>query len=600
MASPLSLSAQVDALLSSANLIEAWRVLNDWERAMPGDPDVVLRQARLLRLRGRHPEAQCLLEGLVATHPLHVDALTDLARLAREMGQITVAITWYEKALIAQPDASAWLGEWIDLLVESRALDRAHQVAQWLCAREPTLADSWFRLGLVQQYARAFPDALQTYERAMAIDPAWPMLRNNLAALHIENRDFERARTLLEDAIREDSGNAFAWTNLATCYLRTHDPEAARVAAERACALAPNYAVAQQTLANVLKELQDWVGARATAERAVQCAPGDPAYLWGLAMLQLIQGDYGRGLLNHEARWQGSPELRNNGHHIPRPQWRGESLTGKVLFVWGEQGFGDAIQFVRFVPALAEIVRASGGRIVYCCFADLVPLFHRSLGPDLGEVIPHDRRPLPDFDYHLPLCSLPLALGVLPDALPHRTSYLKAGPVEVLSWRDRLRQSGKLRVGLVWTGSHSHQRNPLRAVDAGAYADAFGELEDIDFFSLQLQATDDVERMRQAGLPLLDYTPALASFDDTAAFVSNLDLVITVCTSVAHLAGGLGVPTWVLLDVNPHWVWMLERDDSPWYPAARLYRQQRYREWGPVLERVRDDLRLLAQKQASR
>ena len=600
MASPLSLSAQVDALLSSANLIEAWRVLNDWERAMPGDPDVVLRQARLLRLRGRHPEAQCLLEGLVATHPLHVDALTDLARLAREMGQITVAITWYEKALIAQPDASAWLGEWIDLLVESRALDRAHQVAQWLCAREPTLADSWFRLGLVQQYARAFPDALQTYERAMAIDPAWPMLRNNLAALHIENRDFERARTLLEDAIREDSGNAFAWTNLATCYLRTHDPEAARVAAERACALAPNYAVAQQTLSNVLKELQDWVGARATAERAVQCAPGDPAYLWGLAMLQLIQGDYGRGLLNHEARWQGSPELRNNGHHIRQPQWRGESPTGKVLFVWGEQGFGDAMQFVRFVPALAKIVHANGGRIVYCCFADLVPLFQRSLGPDLGEVIPHDRRPLPDFDYHLPLCSLPLALGVLPDALPHRTAYLKADPAAVLSWRNRLRQSGKLRVGLVWTGSRSHQRNPLRAVDAGAYADAFGELENVDFFSLQLQAADDVERMRQAGLPLLDYTPALASFDDTAAFVSNLDLVITVCTSIAHLAGGLGVPTWVLLDVNPHWVWMLERDESPWYPAARLYRQQRYREWGPVLERVRDDLRLLAQKQASR
>ena len=600
MSHPAPSAEYVDALLQASDFVEAWRALNEWERAAPGDPEVLVRQAKILRLRGRHVDAQTMLEGLVANTPSHVTALLSLAALARETGQLTACSTWYEKALIAGTDAGEWLGEWLDVLIEQKDAERAKQIARLLCEHAPDHAGAWFRLGLVLQYERAFTEAMEAYEKAMKIDPHWPMLRNNLAALHIENKNFGVAQPLLQEAIRSEPTNAFAWTNLATCYLRCHDPEAAQVAAERACALAPHYAVALQVLSNVQKELQDWAGALTSAERAALAAPSDPTYVWGLAMLQLVQGDYGHGLLNHEARWQGSPELRNNGHHIPRPQWRGESLTGKVLFVWGEQGFGDAIQFVRFVPALAEIVRASGGRIVYCCFADLVPLFHRSLGPDLGEVIPHDRRPLPDFDYHLPLCSLPLALGVLPDALPHRTSYLKAGPVEVLSWRDRLRQSGKLRVGLVWTGSHSHQRNPLRAVDAGAYADAFGELENVDFFSLQLQAADDVERMRQAGLPLLDYTPALASFDDTAAFVSNLDLVITVCTSIAHLAGGLGVPTWVLLDVNPHWVWMLERDDSPWYPAVRLYRQQRYREWGPVLARVRDDLRLLAQKHASR
>jgi hypothetical protein len=204
--------------------------------------------------------------------------------------------------------------------------------------------------------------------------------------------------------------------------------------------------------------------------------------------------------------------------------------------------------------------------------------------------VPHDTVRLPDFDFHIPVGSLPLALGVTLDNLPAPSSYVVTDARRTAYWREKLQRGSGLKVGLVWSGSRIHQRNPLRSVPPALYARAFGSLSGVEFYSLQVDGADEVAAMASDGLEVIDWTKEFQSFDESAALVCNLDLVITVCTSVAHLSGALGVPTWLLLDVNPHWVWMLERDDSPWYPSIRIYRQQRYGDWLPVLEQVKAEL----------
>jgi len=586
--------ALVDAFLDRGDLIAAAQAIEQWRAISPGDPQAGLRLSRVLRLRGRHDEAVTVLEGALANAPGFSGAMLDLARLSRELGRPEDAAMWYERAHLAQPEAAGWLEEWINVLLRLERIEQARQVAQYLCEQAPENGVNWFLLGLVLHNRRDYAAAQDAYRHAGKLDPSLPMLRNNTAAICIETGNYDEAKRLLEDAIRDAPDNALAWTNLSDVYLRFRQLDASLIAAERARALAPDYPVAMQAYSNVLKELQCWDDAQAMAERAVGCAPGNSVFIWSLAMIQLLRGDYRQGWINYEARWAGSQEMRDLKHGIVSPQWQGQDLAGKTLFVWGEQGFGDAMQFVRFLPQIAERVKRGGGKLVYCCFAELLSLFSRTMGMHAEQIVPHDIQPVPEFDYHLPLCSLPLALGITLEDLGHDAPYLKADAALAAQWRRRLGKPGKLRVGLVWSGSRAHQRNPLRAIDVRSYAQAFGAMPEIDFYNLQLEAPEDVALARNMGLELIDHSAEFTSFGDTAAMICNLDLVVTVCTSAAHLAGSLGVPAWVLLDVNPGWLWLLERTDSPWYPATRLYRQQRYLEWDPVLARVAGDLRALA------
>jgi hypothetical protein len=189
-----------------------------------------------------------------------------------------------------------------------------------------------------------------------------------------------------------------------------------------------------------------------------------------------------------------------------------------------------------------------------------------------------------------------LRFGTTLDTLPTQAPYLLLDQDKVEAWRARLAHERRLKVALVWSGKPDHQRNPYRAVGLQAYATAFQDLRNIAFYSLQFGAAEEIRQAATNGLEIVDYTPEMSDYDDSAAFLRNMDLLITVCTSTAHLAGAIAASTWVLLDVNPHWVWLLDRSDSPWYPTLRLYRQTAYREWGPVMGRVKTDLAKLTQR----
>ncbi|CAN7699567.1 tetratricopeptide repeat protein [Paraburkholderia terricola] len=584
----------VEALIARGDLIAASHLLDARGATQSDNPRELVVASRLWCLRGRFADARELLDRALHADPTNVEALIERARLAIRLGDDAGADAWFECAWGEGAPGDDWMVDWIDVLLRLGKFDAARNIATVRCERAPEQAGTWFRLGLAHQQARHQLQALDAYRHAARIDPALPMLRNNMGAAHLELSEYDRAQPLFEQTLRDDPDNALAWTNLGTVLLKRGQIDDSLVAAERACALAPNYATALQTYSYVLREHRQWDGALAVAQRALALEPANLSLVWTLAMLQLLRGDYANGWRNHEARWSGSPELRDVSPNVPAPRWNGEPLEGKTLFVWGEQGHGDVMQFVRFVPLIAERVKREGGKLIYCCFGNLLPLLKRSLGGVADTIIAHDHRPLPVFDYHLPLCSLPLTLGVTLQDLPLRSGYLKADPDKVRAWRERLPDDGKLKVGLVWSGSRTHQRNSRRSVKPAEIAKAFGGIRGVEFFSLQVGADGEVEQAGQAGLRLTDHTEEFATYDDTAAFIENLDLVITVCTSVAHLAAGLGVPTWVLLDVNPHWLWMTERRDSPWYPTVTLYRQPAFGQWQPVLDEVAAQLAAFA------
>jgi hypothetical protein len=291
----------------------------------------------------------------------------------------------------------------------------------------------------------------------------------------------------------------------------------------------------------------------------------------------LLSGDFKHGFAEYEWRWE-SEQLRANKRNFPQPLWRGqESVAGKTVLLHAEQGMGDTIQFCRYAPLLAE----RGARVILEVQKPLRELLSTLAG--VAQVVSAGD-PLPDFDMHCPLLSLPLAFETEPAAIPAATPYLSASPQLLKDWERRLGPHDRPRVGLVWSGSTFLKNDRNRSIALSALL----PLLDIDatFISLQkdVRAKDAVTL--QDRTDIRDVRDELKDFTDTAALVSHLDLVISVDTSVGHLAGALAKPVWMLLPYVPDWRWQLDRDDSPWYPTARLFRQDEARSWQGVVARV--------------
>jgi tetratricopeptide (TPR) repeat protein len=519
-------------------------------------------------------------------------AYLENARIAGVHGNQAERFTWLHAAALLEPARVETALDLIDSLLKQNRLAEAIQLGAQLVDTHPQHALALWHLGYALQLVNRHADAIPFYERAHAIDASVPTLRNNLAvAYEVTGRDADSLK-LLEEAVAANPADIEAWTNLTRIYPRHWELERALAAGQHAEQIDPSNALALSNYSLALKEGQRWEEATATAKAAAEIAPQMARLPFNLSILDLVQGNYARGWANFEARWDGSGELRDSHPKFNAPRWNGESLKGKTLLLWGEQGFGDALQFSRFVPVLAKKVNAQGGNLVWAAFKAVYPLMAR-MAPKTVECMPHDS-PLPEFDFHFPMLSLPLHFGIEADTIPSKKSYLTADADLAADWRAEFADDKRLRVGLVWSGNETHQRNMFRSVGIERYAQAFKGVDNVAFFSLQKDASGAVSTARDGGFEIADRTGKFETFDDTAAFIDSLDLVITVCTSVAHLAAALGKPTWILLDVNPHWVWQLDRTDSPWYPTAKLYRQKNFGQWEPVISEVAGDLALLA------
>jgi glycosyltransferase involved in cell wall biosynthesis len=300
-----------------------------------------------------------------------------------------------------------------------------------------------------------------------------------------------------------------------------------------------------------------------------------------------VRGDLAKGFEEYEWRWRTS-DMAKSKLDVPQPEWDGSPLDGRIIFLYAEQGLGDTLQFARYAPMVAE----RGGRVILECQSEIASLLRGLAGVEQVVVRGEQR---PPFDVHASLLSLPHLLGTTLETVPAEIPYLTVDPARVAAWGEYLDAEAEagLRVGLVWGGNPDHKADRRRSISLDALA-PLAQVPGVHFFALQKGPAAVQADTPPEGLKLTNLGPLLGDFVDTAAVLEHLDLVITVDTSVAHLAGALGRPFWGLLAVAPDWRWLLEREDSPWYPTARLFRQESFGDWSAVVERVAKSLAELA------
>ena len=424
--------------------------------------------------------------------------------------------------------------------------------------------------GLALEGAGRLSEAAAAARAAVELAPGLPEAHLNLGnALNgLERSDEAVAALERAVALRPGDGKAHSALGYALETLdRLPDAEAA---CRRATDLSPGLGEAWANLGRVLNEQGRTRAARAAYAAAARARPATPKDPWNLALALLLNGFLAEGFAEYEWRWlyDGFPSPRRR---FAQPVWTGEPLAGRTILLHAEQGLGDAIQFARYAPLVAK----RGGRVVLEAHA---PLRRLLLGLDGVTALATLGGPLPDFDVHCPLLSLPRLVGSIPADVP----YLAAGVDAAAGWRARL--GGGMKIGLVWAGNPGHANDRNRSLPLAALAPLLNT-PGVRFFSLQKELRPG-DRAILAEHGVTDLAPDLGDFADTAAALEALDLLVTVDTSVAHLAGALGRPVWLLLPFLPDWRWMTGRTDSPWYPTMRLFRQGRRGDWPGVVERV--------------
>jgi tetratricopeptide (TPR) repeat protein len=485
--------------------------------------------------------------------------LFDRANIMAERGQTVAAIGAYRESLGAAPDcfpAHFNLGN--ALIKAGRPVEAIESFVA--CLRlAPDFGAAYVNLACTLRTLGLLEQAQSMAELGVQYLPTVAEAKICLADILHDNSDFARAVTLYRQALD----------------------------------IAPDHPGALSNLGNTLNAMGCLSDALVLHERAVAAVPDEAEFHFSLAAALLAAGNYARGWDEYEWRWRRSQaQPRGFGE-----TWRGDDLAGRTILLHAEQGLGDTLQFVRYVPLVAE----RGGRVVLEVQAPLVRLMQNM--PGSAKVIARGDV-LPDFDTHSPLLSLPRVFATRLDTIPTSLPYLRADPTTAAAWRRKLAADHRgLRVGLVWAGSaHSddpgaHLIDQRRSLIFTDFAPLF-DLPGVHFVSLQMQ-----EYLRQASMltdcRVLDPMSAVTDFADTAAIVANLDLVISVDTSVAHLAGALGRRVWLLSRFDGCWRWLKDREDSPWYPGMRIYRQTRPGDWLSVVGRIRDDLCAHVMKLAS-
>ena len=423
--------------------------------------------------------------------------------------------------------------------------------------------------------------AAECYEEALALDPSQGPAHNNLGNVYLALGRVNDAAASFRSAIAADAALAEAHLNLGIVLHHAGELAEAATRYRAALRLKPALAEASLNLGHLLEEEGDIAAATDSYRAAIAARPELAEAHFNLALRLLQTGDFRRGWEEYEWRFR-LPELAPFWPYADRPRWDGADLRGKTILLYAEQGFGDALQFVRYVP----LVAARGGKVVLSCSPKLMALFATVAGV---AAVHNAETPAPEFDLCCSLLSLPRIFGTTLETIPAATPYLHPPAGAAERWRARLAADGAaLKVGLFWSTESKNRMTPLRSLELGMLAPLAGS-PGVRFYSLQRGAAAAQSRPR--GMTLVDLSPELADFADDAGLLAHLDLVVTINTATAHLAGALGRPVWTLVHYPPDWRWLEGRLDSPWYPTMRLFQRGRTEPWETVIERVAEALR---------
>lgn len=530
---------------------------------------------------GRPKDAAKALGELVRLEPDSFKAHHDLAKLLRGEKELEEAIKHYQEALRIKPDSAEVNHDLAMGLAEAERDDEAEKAYQEALRLKPDYVDAHVNYGVLLEKKGKYDEAVAQHREAIRLRPNSDLAYNNLGVVLAAQRKFPEAIAAYRQALARNPHSIEALNNIGNALRSEGEVDEAIVCLEQAIQRKPHYAEAHNNLAIALVQKGRLKDALAHYERALFLRPDYPEGHLNRALAQLVTGDFDNGWTEYEWRWRGKSLTPRR---FPQRRWNGESLLGRTILLYFEQGLGDTLQFVRYAALLKE----RGAKVILEIQKPLEKILARCPGVDQVVVNGSGDR-LPPFDVHAPLLSLPGILGTTSESVPQQIPYLSANPELVEKWKERLGSEG-FKIGICWRGNPQHRGDRLRSIPLSQF-EGLAKLPGVRLFSLQKdEGRDEIAALAER-VPLTDLGPELNDFEDTAAIMRNLDLVISCDSSPVHLAGALGVPVWVAVPFAPDWRWLRDHEQTPWYPTMRLFRQPKPNEWDDVFSRLTDAVR---------
>jgi tetratricopeptide (TPR) repeat protein len=580
--------------------------MSQTQEAPAGDAGLV--EAKALHDAHRHAEAEAVYRQIVGATPDNYPAVIGLADVLADMGRADDAMPFYQSVIDGAGETTVAADAWDGLAAiyqdRGRIDDAVHAGKKSVGLRRD--ADQAYVLGSVLDKLGRPDDAIEAFAMAFAFRPTMAEAAAKIGTYHLARGNHAEAAVHYRQAAEANPDIAEIQCNLASILDHLDDktgalkharravelkpslveahnviglvwrhrrrPADALAAFRKAIEIKPDFADAHNNMASVLEQAGQVGLAGLHYEKAVSLKPADVTLHHNFAVNLLLRGDYPRGWA--EMNWRRMDRTNPASRVFPKLMWDGVPLGGRTILLTAEQGIGDVIQFLRYAP----IVAAMGCRVVVEVQKPLVELARQTEG--VADVVEQGST-LPSFDTHCPIMSLPMVLGTNAGSIPAKVPYLRPPAERIEKWKDRIAGLPGKKVGLVWAGNPKYKNDKLRSIPAEKLA-ALAGIPGVTWVSLQKNRPTEPP----AELKLTDFTAELADFADTAAVIERLDLVVSVDTAVAHLAGALGKPVWIMLPSVPDWRWLLDRDDSPWYPTARLFRQTTPGDWADVLKRL--------------
>jgi tetratricopeptide (TPR) repeat protein len=580
--------AEVDDAMRVGDYAAAERRCREIIRRHADFADAHYQLGVILGLLNRPDQAAASYREAVRLQPQHAEALTNLGVALAQQGRLPEAIDTLRRAVAARPTFAKAHHNLGVALAEQGQLTEAADSLRRALQYQPDYAEAHFNLANTLRDLGQRDEALTTFYQALQHRPDYPDALNNLGLLLTEMSRPAEALILLQQALRLRPDFGEARNNLGLALVDLGHFGEAIACYEKVLAQNPRSIDAHTNLGSAYKEQGRLDEAVACYDQALRLSPEAASTHWNRALAWLQKGDFERGWAEYEWRWK-----RKSARPRPmrQPLWDGKPLNGRTILLWCEQGLGDAIQFVRYVP----LVQERGGRVLLECPPPLHQLFASVAGVERVLV---EGTELPPFNVHAPLMSLPYLCQTTLATIPASIPYLHADARCVERWQLRL-PAGVFRIGVVWQGNPHHKWDRHRSFSPHAMA-PLAAVPGVQLISMQKGPCLDVLRTEPPCFPLTllgDTLDAEAPFVDTAAVMTQLDLVVTADTAAAHLAGALGVPVWVALGTIYDWRWLRGRDDTPWYPSMRLFRQRTLGDWRELFARMAQEVeRLVARR----
>ena len=567
---------------------EALKYLNDSLKALPKNALTLSNLGNVFLELKDYSNALDAYDRSIKIDPKYIEAWSNKGNILHALNRYEEAIAHYDKALNLKPDyAEGWSNKG-NTLHELKRYEEAIAHYDKALSVKPDYHEAWTNKGVALHELKRYEESIVQHDKALSLKSdnaeGWS---NKGVALH-ELKRYEESIVQHDKALSLKPDYAEGWSNKGNALreLKCYDEAIAHY--DKALNLKPDYHEAWANKGATLHELKCYDEAIAHYDKALSLKPDYHEASWNKSLSLLLQGDFENGLPLYESRWQTEKNTETLDKRFSgKPAWLGvDALQGKTIFIYAEQGLGDFIQFCRYVKLVADL----GAKVILEAPQPLAGLMEDLEGVS-QLVIKGDE--LPFFDYQCPLLSLPLAFQTNLHAIPNNASgYIRLDKHsnKILEWKTRLGSKLKPRVGLVWSGNSQHKNDYNRSL---LLSDILLYLPDhFEYISLQKEVREVDKLTLDSNPKILSFSSYLNDFIDTAALINDLDFVISVDTSVAHLSGALGKETWVLLSHVPDWRWLLDRGDSPWYPSIKLYRQPSIGDWNSVLDKVKSDLKV--------